>query len=113
MRVKHITEEAADAFNRVMRAHSVNLIASHLDFTPTDEVMYLRGQWRDADLSADLFDALFPSLEPDFYYNYLTIESFEALATHKSLRFFLRVKPVPRANLSLSAKNWALMAIGD
>lgn len=88
MRVKHITEEAADAFNRVMRAHSVNLIASHLDFTPTDEVMYLRGQWRDADLSADLFDALFPSLEPDFYYNYLTIESFEALATHKSLRFF-------------------------
>lgn len=71
-----------------MLENSIDLTASHLDFTPTEKVMYLRGQWRDADLSSDLFDALFPSLESGNYYHYQTIKSFEDLATHKSLRFF-------------------------
>lgn len=86
--MRHITEEAADVFNRVMNTHSIDLKAIPSDFTITNHVALLRGPMSDRDLSEELFDKLFPPLESGIYYNYQTIEAFEALATNKTLRLY-------------------------
>lgn len=91
-----LAEQASNAFNRVMEAHSINLQSNPIDFTPGSQCIFIGITDSSKTLVEGIFNELFKPAPNGIYYLYMTYESFlltmgvENLARSQpaKLRFF-------------------------
>jgi hypothetical protein len=86
--MKNLADQAAATFNGVMANHAVDIRAFPADFSIGQQCTFPALNQRGERLSNQLFDLLFPRLDSGTYYHYLTLEAFQKVVEHKSLRFF-------------------------
>ncbi len=86
--MKTLADQAAATFNEVMATHAVDIHTFPADFSIGQQCTLPALNQRGERLSNQLFDLLFPRLESGTYYHYLTLEAFEKVVEHGSLRFF-------------------------
>lgn len=83
-----LTEQASNTFNRVMKAHSINLRASPLDFSLGEQCILPALNQRGEMIANELFDLVFPKLSSGTYFNYMTFGAFEKVMETGNLRLF-------------------------